>query len=329
MKRVIATFCALSISWSAFGASSISAELRSVDTLTKDQIPNGLNAALQATYDQLGCSGAFISNEGHFITAAHCMPITFNEQKFEQFGATVSIPTPAALDRVMRWQISNSSSRKQTQVLAKFKILAFGKGILDFSSLFDSMLRAPEATKTLLASGFGYSEDYAIIKFDDIKSDCVKISKKSVVEGDGVWTLGFPINKGGSGRMHWKTSPAVSFGKVTAGIQNNESARKVLNRYSPVQKAEILSALEAVRNPGLITSTLDGVGGLSGAPVFNEQGELVGVLNSGNLMGGADNLDHYVEGVAQSANIRHIVESTTASLGHEAAAEIFNCTNEK
>jgi hypothetical protein len=232
------------------------------------------------------CSGTFVSNDGVFITARHCL-----QSCLVDLGAVV-VTTTSSAPNSEYMQIDPDKIRGNTckmlfdlgdiTVPVTAKILATGMG--DIMNPTATLAGNPKKYLELIDSGIGPgSGDFIVLKLQTSQTiACVPLATKAATPKDRVWTFSFPgITNRGDGFDSNGTSLYISYGPVRGGHADSE--------YPPILKSSQefrQGVTEDVANYFLkvlfdlkyaIWSDLDTTPGSSGGSILNEGGELVGI----------------------------------------------------
>lgn len=233
-----------------------------------------------------GCSGTFVSNDGVFITARHCL-----QTCLEGLGAVVVTPTSEVPnseymqidpERVRGKKCRTLFALSDISVPVTAEILATGMG--DIMNPVSTIAGNPEKYFQLINSGIGPgSGDFIILKAETTKMlTCVPLATKVPTPNDRIWTFSFPSKTNrGDGFDSDGTSLYISYGAVRSGhadsgypplIQSSQTFKKGLNEETATAFLKALFDLKYS-----IWSDLDTVSGNSGGSILNADGELVGI----------------------------------------------------
>lgn len=297
--------------------------------LPKKNQPLNLDRAVSASYQldmMMGsCSGSFISNDGYFLTASHCVELCAEDGNIvKQY--TGKNPSYEFIEYTQR-QPKNLTCEVFSLPELKYskpKLVYVGKGYSGFNDPEIETIPADIVSKFKNDSG-----DYAILKFDvSGKMNCIPRAKNPVLRpGDKVWAVGYPgrnARKNGMG-SDGKTE-YISYGTVTSSMKENQYYQEA--KFTP-QRIELLNSIYDA-NGTQFFSDMDIYSGDSGSMAINASGELVGVNVAGAIPGGdTDNPpafeDRFLSGTAISVRLTSIESEIRAVAGDQAFEQMFNC----
>ena len=272
------------------------------------------------------CSGVYISNEGHILTAAHCITSMLDPSAIEitvvdDFKTRLVTRKKTSFGDSLSYVNLVENGKDSSEILGK--VVAMGAG---FYVSLNSIL-ATQKNKNLLEEwlekGYGPPEDYAIIKVEKKDTPCVHVSHKEVTADEKIFSLGFPFDRipSSPNDEFW----AFSKGRVTRGVEENEAFNRLLRKTSPEKRDYYVSIFKHTLNrPGVISSTVDENAGSNGSPLFNNEGELIGLLNAAEIFG-FDDTKEYIEGVSQGVSLSKIKAEVQKEFGNELVQRAFNC----
>lgn len=223
------------------------------------------------------CSGVIVSDEGHLLTASHCLDIC----RFNEDG------TPTGKNRcllkvnerpigftVLRGNTCNIQQRQKAEVAKKY-----GKSLADFpANCLDGDLN-----------------DFALLKptaLNDLGDfSCLEIGPQKPRLSEEVFAMGFPNQtfRTQHERPNAKDAPggklAISFGKVVSSntCEQRWVAQDGFNRFifgerEVPEKKEIQEIVKQLWGHSIQT-TVDINQGSSGGPLVNSLGQVVGVAS--------------------------------------------------
>lgn len=226
------------------------------------EIPNALDylsasAVMDFSDDPTDrCSGAFVSDEGHILTAAHCLK-TCREK-----AGTMQPPYDCKLKlngRAVTVEILVAATCKAREVkLARFHSTMLGEA----------------RAKELLGDCVGQS-DLAILKSKDpVSFACLPMNTSPPNLGDSVAALGRPMaTERAKQSPGAKDADGKSLYYSTGKIIKSDSCTRVVN--GTVMKNIVPNALEGLSH--YLQTTVDLNYNSSGSPMLNQQGQIVGV----------------------------------------------------
>lgn len=268
----------------------------------------GRAAALEirADGDDLGCSATIISNQGHVLTALHCLPqcVRLTEGKsVKSFRFTVpdhqQVKGGKANCKLPFAQEGKKLGNLASQVVAAGAGYVFAVDIENLKKELDKKPERRAAFSQLIQAGVGIPGDYAILRVPGLAGrTCANTSSRTATVNESVWNIGYPSNRSGA---------AFSAGKAI---------------YSPVGNVDltVISGQQAstlvMRRTGAIITSIEAHTGSSGSGIISYQGDLVGVLNAAGTKSGSSSF---------GSGIAYIVSTATENYGSAVVANAFNC----
>jgi Trypsin-like peptidase domain len=257
------------------------------------------------------CSGAFVSPDGHLVTALHCVLAALRRA-----GAVEARDGADGL----RWLEIHASpglrlhgvtaALPRTAVRASDPALVLaGRRIVDLDG------PQPEEVARPAAGEPTPSEDYAILKFDTAAPGvpCVPLAAADPRPGAPVALVGFPGAVKRAARRTDAGSRLVSLGAVAATFAAGETP-------APLPPQAIARLDAALLSPAALLSDVDSASGASGGAVLDRAGRLAGVFSSG-----ASDEETYRGTAALAVRASFVRREARARLGAAVAAEIFRC----
>ena len=218
-----------------------------------------IEAALDNEGGVYGGTGFFISNDGQLITNLHVVkPWLFNGEgeRLQRMFARWFTNHVAYLNQIFRTTQYNA-------YLSEVKVT----GVLDYVALIPhgEVFDADNINKCrVLSAGDDINKDVALVQTISKRlptSDCTIVNVKDSIDvrddaltvGGHIYTLGFPM-------------------LTSLQDQQNENGIQLLARGGSITQIynEFLFGFDAASS-----------GGASGSPIFNDEGMLIGILNSG------------------------------------------------
>ncbi len=288
-------------------------------------IPVGLDQAIRASYrledDTSTCSGSFVSRDGYFLTANHCVSACLEDahalvqEAHGERWVSFEVKPKAAKGRVCGKHFIQVGGQR----LEKPQLVATGPGY----AMFDDF-KALDMSREEVLKYQAINRDFAILKFKlprGMQVDCVPVATRPVATGDRVWLVGFPGPAERPGG--WSSdgnSQRVSYGKVVKDVRGNEfyAERKV-----PPGLLDTLARIYG--QPELFASSLDTFPGNSGSTVLNAQGQAVGVYTSLATPDEEPFAKKYYANASIALRMGDILAGARDTLGTAKLTEVFNC----
>ena len=254
------------------------------------------------------CSGTFVSRDGYFLTSLHC--IDFEESphlsiQYHRFGGGVLRSVKLGpRGPSLRNQILLDDSAHRDLYIDSPQVIAVGTG----NQIFP-INRVDLLSKKNLEIANQVIRDFALLKFSG-QSDypCVPINSETI-PNENLFAAGFPL---GSETLAGDEI-FLSLGKRVSEYTSNFPAA-VWEVNQPVRYQ-----LVPIRYSDLYTKDRYGfgkfktMGGMSGGPIFNEKGFLIGILES------------RVGEFANFTSARFIEDTIKERFGSSQTLKIFSC----
>lgn len=250
---------------------------------------NELKLAREATFSiqkPTGCTGTFISNDGHFITAHHCIKrclrfgadwqqylrhTSYKDANFPAHGGRAMSPHGSQPEyfTLREWMVEKIQEKIVCHIAIngrqqeEAKLIALGKG--ELWPYFRSQLRSPmlnEQYKSLTKLGFGGASDFAILQLKSHRrTNCLNFASQRPVINEAVHTLSFPRSD---------PSEVENFGGKTL-IYSSGKNIQVLALSEPcfLGKQDL--------DEGTFLTSLEVNSQSSGSSVLNKHNEIVGI----------------------------------------------------
>ncbi len=222
------------VEWSKLPAAQKEATRRALDASTTFRLDGGVN-----------CTGTFISNTGHLLTALHCVASCLQRSgaverslaleepvKFEAYRSTANGPIKTRKVYAYKYSVDDErlsandlicpgllGSRRQD-----FKIvLAGGKGWLSpKNALAEFSKREPAAYRSLLDEGYEHDTDFAVLQATGYKNkSCLSLAPEGPAENEKLQAIAYACVD----RAEIKTeghTPLYSRGRKTNGFRESE-----------------------------------------------------------------------------------------------------------
>ncbi len=276
------------------------------------QKPKNFNKIVNATHlIQYGCTGSFVSNQGHMITALHCLEFFF--PKHVEEGAYK--PSPRRWEYFFGREDSYwPGNHVYPGPLKEF--LLNGKN-LDAEVVFTGERYGVNYLDNMTA------QDFALIKVDvDEQVDCIKTPSRSVRQREELWALGYPAgyierygNEVGDGQ-----SLKVSTGKVDFTLA--QSLGHMIDFLTDNTERDFQDVFADVAEYQKTTylAMVDVDEGMSGGPLVNREGKLMGIVSMA-MPAHFSKLERKVS-IVDVLSAKRIMGQF---LDHQEIAEIFSC----
>lgn len=276
-----------------------------------DNLANAYEASEAFRMGFSNCSGAYISPDGYYLTANHCVigALHLNHKYREVLAESAEvyvIPQDELIGKVYQDWLSNFTAT----------VIAAGSGF----GQFDERLAHEFEPGVLETIQDVIGTDWAILKVKDVENHaCLRAATQSPQKGDYSWTIGYPAaTKRNVGERTNNRKKVVSYGRVSFDAEET-AFYKTLNPLNRELALDFWAVL-AERGEYFISDS-DGQGGNSGSPTIDVHGDLTGVLVQGLLPSqeiGYERYHTYSSGIIDLQWIRE-------SLGEEAFNEYFTC----
>jgi hypothetical protein len=282
------------------------------------------------------CTGVFISETGHLLTALHCILGNLRGTSWLREGTYKSVARFDVIEQLPNAFLPVPESRMryilpELGITSDLKVVFLGMGVAASNAVIAKSItpdKGPvdpithealdEKQIEILST---YQDDFTILQVDlgDNKAPCLTLEQDSPSKPEQLWTLGFPKSAQRNGdhssdgiRKYITLGEGLTdFGKApwVRQAQFSETAISILNRIFP----------QSVR----VLGTMDGTQGMSGGPIVNHNGNLVGITTVG--LAGADSSSYYLNGGLLGVRASHIKKEAERVLGATSAASLFVC----
>lgn len=311
--------------FSFFITSTVWAGFYNSDQLTSK--PQKLENAIAATFNlnvddsDSHCTAFAISNNGYVLTNLHCLRSCFdNGSEFYRDDYYRKTEQPGVFNL---WEVKSNYPKNQicrnytsfdnNKYFAEPKIVTLGTGKGAFEE--KELNKIPKA---IFNKVIKLSEDYAILKYDQVTDQpCIKLSQTEKVTNQNLWLVGYPKK---SNRHDGFDSDGVhqyiSAGSRRLSIKQDPYLKTVFKKE---KEWNLESSMYDQKR--FLLSNLDTLGGNSGGPIIDAQGELVALLFA-NIN---PNTEKYEQATAIGLRADEIYKSVLKKLGSKKTQEIFNC----
>lgn len=294
--------------------------------------PEHLENAIQATtYIQSyltgdKCSGFFVSEQGHYVTALHCLGECLRRQDlFVNSDPKDQWEHPGPIDKSDFHKIFNTKALDPNtpivctdvnltipegwEMYSQPTLLMVGRGWATVKS--DGIDQLTEDQFKLLQNGI---DDFAVLKFNVRRPmSCLKVSKKNQPQ-DLTWTLAFPTDThreegfNSDGRSRYSSE-----GQVRFSLEEDTFLKSL--QMSPLDWER---QLKLTSDPKYLLMTNDIVSQMSGGAVLDQDGEAVAIIYSSNAK---DSIALPFWGTGFGMRLDYVQERTTEFLG----TDVFTC----
>ena len=208
------------------------------------------------------CSGAYISSDGYFLTAYHCLlsAMGLTSQYREVLADSAEVVEVPPEDMI---------GKEYSSFLGGFKatIVAVGKGY----GQFDETLAHTYEDGVLARIQEVIGTDWAVLKVENIEDHaCLVAADKFPEEGSYTWSIGYPAStKRNVGEKTNNRKKLVSFGKVAYSAEETGFYKTL----EPKNRALALDFWATLVDRGeYFLTDADSQGGNSGSATINEDG---------------------------------------------------------
>ncbi len=241
-----------------------------------------LRPALEASFGfrlnpGVNCTGTFISDNGHFITALHCISACLRK-----IGALEREPAfPGRISLRPTYKVSVDELFLKSNPVCKGKlgdkevdvvvIATGGKGWLEPRNGLAALSKAsPDDYKELVDDGFEHGADYAVLQIPGLKPKaCLPLTDNEIADGEILHAVSYPCVKR-NGVQYTGGTPLYTSGAKTGSFK--ESAY-----YKKLGSSKIEFHVDSVERHETFFSDLDIEKCGSGTAVFDENLNIVGI----------------------------------------------------
>lgn len=235
-------------------------------------------AVVKLLSSNASCSGAFVSDEGHLLTATHCLDLC---EKSQEDG-------------------NNFCSLIISKKKIKFQVLLMHPCANNIKDTFQGV--QGDIKKAICVN----QADLALLKPIDFISlpsfNCLEIDQSSIKISENIFSLGYPAE---TNRPEGENSDGNSLYKAIGQVVDAPVCYKSNGQTVDFEKS-MNSQWSVARKSGVfIQTTVDNVVGNSGGPLLNSNGKIIGVSSfstvSLDYKTGSDMWDHTRVGVLNTA----------------------------
>lgn len=263
------------------------------------------------------CSGSYISNDGYVVTALHCVSQCLSEQGLLINDKSYS-PRYEIQETQKPWPSLVTCQFDFNGTLKSAKVVLVGKG----RAVFDED-QLGDYSDNERQSFLEQSQDFAILKFEDLSVPCLQRSPITPAAGVTLWQIGFPTKSKRSAESNSLGGiKEISVGSVYKKYLENLELRERLQSW-PQSSRDFLELYFSL--PGILLTNVDSLPGSSGSGVVNASGQIVGIMTSVMLKNPRGQIDKYIEPLILNIGVEHIYSQVKSELGSVKAEEIFSC----
>ncbi len=250
----------------------------------------------------ISCSGTVISPDGYLLTAFHCVASCLTNPIKDK---VVLLPSGQAANG---FELSRSPKNicDFGPKLGKAEFVASGTlrmiETTEFRKIALSNLQDAFELKNLGYTAPAGRGDFAILKLQNVSNlACAKIASHAPFENQKIWSFSFPVFerdvKSKKGEAYYTEGVVKS-----AFFESSDFNSKIYD------------------DPAMFWSTTDAEGGSSGAAVFTDSDEILGIFVSS-----VKPQNSYREGSTKNISIKAILKTLEGQLGKEKVESIFSC----
>lgn len=309
---------------------TLSGAVASASFYQADQLPvkpqrieNALRSTFYLNVDDMDshCSAFAISNDGYVLTNLHCLRSCFDNgyefYKDDYYKATEKT------DSFNIWEVKSHYPKNQIcrnytafdniHFSSEPRIVTLGKGKGAFEET-----KLSEISKSIFDKIIKVSEDYAILKYDQVSDQpCLKLSPAEKLAHKNLWLIGYPKK---SNRQDGFDSDGlhqyISMGIHRKTIKDDPYLKTI---FTKSKEWAMESAMYDQQR--FLLSDLDVLGGNSGGPIINSEGQLVALLFAKVM----PNTEKYEKTTAIGLKAKAIYSSVVKKFGSKKTRQIFNC----
>jgi len=266
--------------------------------------------------DNLGksCAGVWISNQGHLLTALHCLDVDdfiYERGDFHQNNQMQWISLFKEARSPESLYLDNVDIHWKGEVYASPQVILLGAGRLVERPTWYPWPYNDLSSETVATMAEYSSQDYAILKVD-LKTPCLH-NGSSHQTGQRVFSFGYPSRM----RDH---SPREDELFMAQGelLSGHEQSSFLQGLSAPLSGGQLKQLDQMFLPEGVLLTTLDSSCGMSGGPVINDQGQLVGINQLTRCH------RSYREGTTMILDTLAIQQQSQSVLG---STEAFSCEN--
>lgn len=267
------------------------------------------------------CTGTRISNEGHILTARHCFSACLIAKKYvtsERIYPEDGWQSPKlytfdkSSEAICEVEIDGVPSKVKVLATSPSFMTEIDKGSM---SLYDYPRYLDYENKSFFQSG-----DFLIAQQLEVKNTRCRPNSLNLGRVTSVHYKGYPAaSKGRPGRNSDGKNLMLAEGHLVDSITTNQCV--------PQDGSVNMNRLkDTYDRPELQLSTVDILPGASGSSLLNQDGEIIGLLNS-TYAYKVDIYQHYCSGSAVAIKLSHVLELARNHMKDSEISDAFNCQN--
>ncbi len=299
------------------------------------------------SYAQQNCSGTFISTDGYYLTALHCIgpvlekmkkakvlswPLTTEDPGLNANFAARTIVPILPLDKNMK--VSSTADPSMSAKLMGIEdgeplIAAIGTSGFTIRPSIEHWSEYPESMRQFFILN---DMDWVILKYDlkDKKVPCTRLANLNSNFGDPLWAMGFPAKdiSQPSEFSNKNRELFVSLGHHRKDYTELAPHLGFIGEYIHDSEYFIshLATNQMLNNELSILSDHLATAGMSGGPLINEEGELTGVLfEASHRYKTAEYSSLYTNTMLRSIRSDVIQKEVIKQVGDVKSNAIFSC----
>lgn len=298
------------------------------------------SAAAKLEFGDSHCSGTFVSRDGYYLTAAHCIFDCLKDggdYSEDQYGSSEN-DTLQKIANPMPKEVNDPKKRLRCPKLSipslgltNPEVVYVGKGVVEADEITLSSVPVDQFNQIIQSD-----QDFALIRFDvshtTVPLSCAPTRLSPVQTGEMTWAVGFPglTHRGfpdpsdpthkGAPRPKYTPYPLDSDGKteyVTYGAAEPDfKATQFWQEYlSELPNPQNIISLYS--EPSLLITDEDGYSGNSGSGIIDQDGNLIAIFSSASGPGNDPQCFLYLKGAALSIRLSYALPILKAALGTE------------
>lgn len=265
------------------------------------------------------CTGNRISNDGHILTARHCLNACLVSKGYveeiniyPEMGWRSPKLYKSKLDENSFCKVAIDGKEQMVQVLAASEAFMVPS---EQSSLYNM---DKELYFEYLNSGYFHNGDFAIIKSSEKTADCFQMSLSPAEPGAPVSYSGYPGAT--TGRPTGLDSDGESFLKAQGELIESIAQNSCVTKNTKVDRFKRL-----YDRPGLVLSTVDLQQSASGSLLVDQGGYGLALINS-HVGFGSKTFSRYCAGSAVAVSVLEIMKDVQERYGNSLWKKFFSCS---